>query len=334
MRFGGAESQFRLRHVRQRQLHQLQGVAHVLVAGRGLRLVVPEHAEQVDVVTRAIGRQCGGGRIHVASAHLRRETHRQFVAPRRPRHRRAPRGTDDGIRDAGGGIRILPGDQAAIHDDLRHHQRRFLPLRTTRAHTVLEQPRKLLRPALAEDRLFLVGESGQRLALHQGCAIAQAYVGQGGRSVADRADHHAAFVGIAQQRGQCGIARQVEHRALAADHIDRRVVLGLHLVRPARGGQHARGLRVGEQGSVEGLLRVVSVGLHGAALRAGDIDGEAVGLEDQPGLRKLIELVTGAGLALVAALAADDDQDPVRLRRVQRCGDGGQQECAGQVERA
>ncbi|MNO01440.1 hypothetical protein D3C81_2215780 [compost metagenome] len=80
-------------HVRQRQFHDLQRLLQCSVVRRGLRLVVAEDADQIDVITRRFGCQRRNGTAAITGQQALDQGHAQFITRRRACDRRAAGGT-------------------------------------------------------------------------------------------------------------------------------------------------------------------------------------------------------------------------------------------------
>ncbi len=179
----------------------------------------------------------------------------------------------------------------------------------------------LLQPVLEEEGhdldeaqrvLLLVAEGGDALAAHEGGAVRQAQVDQGGRAVADGGDDTAAAVDVHGDAGQVRGVGEVPHGAVAADVEDRGVPGGVHIGRPA--GRHELGLD-GLVGQEADDLRVVLLAVEDDGRRLATAHGDEVDLvagadEDVVGMGCLGDAVArpvaGVPQGLVAAEGKQD----------------------------
>ena len=303
------------------EFHHRQRAAALLgvVAGSCLGLVVAQHADQVRLVQRRVLAQRCLHRRPFAGQPAFHQGQTGVVAEGLQRHRRAAECAHDGLGHRYRRKRVLPGDQAAIDDHVGHHQWRLLPQGAEFAQPVFQQERELGSPALAKSGFFFVGEAGQATAFHQRLAVGKLQRHQCRRPVAHRGQHAAGLVVRRQQALQGGVARQVEHGALAADHQHRSMFAHRHVLRAAGALQRRGGQGVGLHALDVVVGGVVAVGFGRAAGRAGHVDLQPVRAQRQPGLGEFVHLEAGAGLASVAAFAADHQQHLGRgLRRRQR----------------
>lgn len=247
--------------------------------------------------------------------------------------------------NASGGLRVLPGDEASVHNHLGRPLRRRMvlcaPLRQRTGEQEWHHMVELYRA------LFIVGEGTDVLAGNEIGTIGERDVDQCGRAVAHRADQATSLVDATCHTQYVGTVGKVPHRTVAAGEKDRRILRGIGIPQTLR---MTHGLAEPWIVPVAGIDRVIefqSVHWRLAALDRRELNRDACFLQLGQRVRDFPQVIAGrlAGVAL-GAMAGQDEQHRfdigtgsrgfhglgtyldmgIRGFRMDECGDGKQQQ--------